>query len=315
MAYVPTPNGHPTHTAWRIGEWIVDPGTDQISRDGAAVRVETRAMQLLLSLARRPGEVVSIDDLLGEAWPDVIVTPDSVYQAITSLRRLLGDDPRQPTYIATVPRRGYRLIARVDALDGDRTPGVPVAAERDDGFTPQRVDVPRQAGPVSRRLLLLAAALVVCVAGIYLYTRERTATGAPSAAAPAASDKSIAVLAFLDLTDTMNEEPFADGMTEELINRLSKAPGMKVAAPRSSFYYKDKQVPLADIARSLGVAYILDGSVRSSGKTMRVAARLVRAQDGFVIWSSTYDRSLDDKLKVQDEIASEVASALGAAIK
>lgn len=315
MAYVPTPNGHPTHAIWRIGEWIVDPGTDQISRDGTTVRVETRAMQLLLSLARRPGEVVSIDDLLGEAWPDVIVTPDSVYQAITSLRRLLGDDPKQPTYIATVPRRGYRLIARVDALDGDRAPGVPVPAARDDGSERQRVHVPRRSGPVARRLLLLTAVLAVCVAGIYLLTRERAATGALTAAAPAAGDKSIAVLAFLDLTDTMNEEPFADGMTEELINRLSKAPGMKVAAPRSSFYYKDKQVPLADIARSLGVAYILDGSVRSSGKTMRVAARLVRAQDGFVIWSSTYDRPLDDKLKVQDEIASEVASALGAAIK
>ena len=315
MAYVPTPNGHPTHTIWLIGEWIVDPGTDQISRDGTTVRVETRAMLLLLSLARRAGEVVSIDDLLGEAWPDVIVTPDSVYQAITSLRRLLGDDPKQPTYIATVPRRGYRLIARVDALDGDRAPGVPVPAARDEGSERQRVHVPRRSGPVARGLLLLTAVLVVCVAGIYLFTRERAATGALTAAAPAAGDKSIAVLAFLDLTDTMNEEPFADGMTEELINRLSKAPGMKVAAPRSSFYYKDKQVPLADIARSLGVAYILDGSVRSSGKTMRVAARLVRAQDGFVIWSSTYDRPLDDKLKVQDEIASEVASALGAAIK
>lgn len=315
MAYVPTPNGHPSRATWRIGEWIIDPGTDQISRDGTTVRVEARAMQLLLSLARRPGEVVSIDDLLGEAWPDVIVTPDSVYQAITSLRRLLGDDPKQPTYIATVPRRGYRLIARVDALDGDRTPDVPVSAPRDDSSVMQRVDVPKQPAPVARRLLLLAAALAVCIIGTYLYTRERAAVGAQAAAVPAASDKSIAVLAFLDLTDTMNEEPFADGMTEELINRLSKAPGMKVAAPRSSFYYKDKQVPLADIARSLGVAYILDGSVRSSGKTMRVAARLVRAQDGFVIWSSTYDRPLDDKLKVQDEIASEVASALGSAIK
>ncbi|MBV8158164.1 MAG: winged helix-turn-helix domain-containing protein [Dyella sp.] len=315
MANVPTPNAHPARVTWRIGEWIIDPGTDQISRDGSTVRVEARAMQLLLSLARRPGEVVSIDDLLGEAWPDVIVTPDSVYQAVTSLRRLLGDDPRQPTYIATVPRQGYRLIARVEVLDDDRAPGVPVPATQHEPFTPQPVEAPRPSAPVASRLLLLAAALVVCVTGLYLFTRERAATVAPAAAAPVASDKSIAVLAFLDLTDTMNEEPFADGMTEELINRLSKAPGMKVAAPRSSFYYKDKQVPLADIARSLGVAYILDGSVRSSGKTMRVAARLVRAQDGFVIWSSTYDRPLDDKLKVQDEIASEVASALGSAIK
>jgi DNA-binding winged helix-turn-helix (wHTH) protein len=78
MAYVPSQGGQPVNALLRIGEWTVDPGSDQISRDGTTVRVETRAMRLLLGLARRPGEVVSIDELLGEAWPDVIVTPDSV---------------------------------------------------------------------------------------------------------------------------------------------------------------------------------------------------------------------------------------------
>jgi len=315
MAYVAPHNGHPANTVWRVGEWIVDPRTDQISRDGTTVRVETRAMRLLLSLARRRGEVVSIDELLGEAWPDVIVTPDSVYQAVTSLRRLLGDDPRQPSYIATVPRQGYRLVARVDTLEDERAPGAAVPATRDETAVSPYSDTATQRRPLLRWLLLLAVAVVVCAAGAYLFIRDHAPAKVVAAASPAPGNKSIAVLAFLDLTDTMNEEPFADGMTEELINKLSKAPGMKVAAPRSSFYYKDKQVPLADIARSLRVAYILDGSVRSSGKTMRVAARLVRAQDGFVIWSSTYDRPLDDKLKVQDEIASEVAGALDSAIK
>jgi TolB-like protein/DNA-binding winged helix-turn-helix (wHTH) protein len=315
MAYVPSQNGRPVNSVWRIGEWIVDPHTDQISRDGTTVRVEARTMQLLLSLARRPGDVVSIDELLGEAWPDVIVTPDSVYQAVTSLRRLLGDDPKQPAYIATVPRRGYRLIARVDVLGDDHLPGTTVTATQGEAATPQRIAAPGRAGAIVRRVLLLVAVMLVCGGGIYLLARDHAPAKAQAVAPPVASGKSIAVLAFLDLTDTMSEEPFADGMTEELINKLSKAPGMKVAAPRSAFYYKDKEVPLADIARSLGVAYILDGSVRSSGKTMRVSARLVRAQDGFVIWSSTYDRSLDDKLKVQDEIASEVVGALDSAIK
>lgn len=315
MAYVPSQGGPSVNAPLRIGEWTVDPGADQITRDGTTVRVETRAMRLLLSLARRPGDVVSIDELLGEAWPDVIVTPDSVYQAVTSLRRLLGDDPKQPAYIATVPRRGYRLIARVDAWSDVQLPGATAAAARDMPLAPQRIDAPGRTGKLVRRVVVLVAIVLVCAGGVYLYIRNAAPPKAVTSVPPNAGNKSIAVLAFLDLTDTMNEEPFADGMTEELINRLSKAPGMKVAAPRSSFYYKDKQVPLADIARSLGVAYILDGSVRSSGKTMRVAARLVRAQDGFVIWSSTYDRPLDDKLKVQDEIASEVAGALDSAIK
>src|SRR5450631_940648 len=103
----------PSGTSLRIGAWRVSRASGQISREGETVRVEARAMRLLLCLADHAGEVVSIDDLLEQVWTGVIVTPDSVYQAITSLRRLLGDDPKQPTYIATVPRLGYRMVATV----------------------------------------------------------------------------------------------------------------------------------------------------------------------------------------------------------
>src|SRR4029077_14794619 len=102
--------------------------------------------------------------------------------------------------------------------------------------------------------------------------------------------------------------------TEELIDRLSKIPGLRVPPPTSSFYFKGKKVSVRDIANSLGVAYVLDGSLRKSGTTMRVAARLVRADDGFVVWSETYDRRLDDPLKVQDDIAGEVTRALAAGL-
>src|ERR1700683_4765005 len=100
----------PSGTSLRIGAWRVSPASGQISREGATVRVEARTMRLLLCLAEHAGEVVSIDDLLEQVWTGVIVTPDSVYQAITSLRRLLGDDAKQPAYIATVPRLGYRMV-------------------------------------------------------------------------------------------------------------------------------------------------------------------------------------------------------------
>src|SRR5215467_13992715 len=105
----------PTAVPLRIGAWRVDPTMGQISRGTEVVRVEARTMRLLLSLAQRSGETVSIDDLLSEVWSGVIVTPDSVYQAVTSLRRVLGDDPKQPKYIVTVPRFGYRTIAPVGA--------------------------------------------------------------------------------------------------------------------------------------------------------------------------------------------------------
>src|SRR5271170_1397063 len=103
----------PSTKMLRIGDWCVNPATGQISRDGETARVEVRTMRLLLCLAEHAGEVVSIDELLSQVWSDVTVAPDSVYQAVTSLRRQLGDDPKQPTYIATVPRLGYRMLAAV----------------------------------------------------------------------------------------------------------------------------------------------------------------------------------------------------------
>jgi TolB-like protein len=168
------------------------------------------------------------------------------------------------------------------------------------------------------RLVLLAtviAALSIAVA-LALLLHGRATTTNHNAPAPAnAPSKSVAVLPFLDLTtQDMNEEYFADGMTEELIDRLSKIGNLRVPSATSSFYFKGKQIKVADIAKSLGVTYVLDGSIRKSDNTLRVAARLLRADDGYVIWSETYDRPLDNKLKVQDEIAGEVAKALKASI-
>jgi len=114
-------------TMLRIGDWRVDPAAGQISRNGETARVEERAMRLLLCLAEHAGEVVSIDDLLRQVWSDVSVSPDSVYQAVTSLRRLLRDDPRQPAYIATVPRLGYRMIAKVGPWDSSAIQEVPTS--------------------------------------------------------------------------------------------------------------------------------------------------------------------------------------------
>src|SRR6185437_11323518 len=108
------PMSSPPTAKLRIGAWCVDPNAGQVSRGDEVVRVEARTLRLLLDLAEHAGEVVSIEALLDRVWAGVIVTPDSVYQAVAALRRLLGDDPRRPSYIATVPRLGYRLVARVE---------------------------------------------------------------------------------------------------------------------------------------------------------------------------------------------------------
>jgi transcriptional activator of cad operon len=312
----------PTRTALRIGAWRVDPASGQISREGGEpVRVEARTMRLLLCLAERAGEVVSIDELLEQVWSGVIVTSDSVYQAVASLRRLLGDDPRQPGYVATVPRLGYRMVATVSPwVDSPLAPGGPVVPSPDsaaEGPIPATIAA-RPAGSRRAASLYLAAGaiLFVALAGALLYRARIENTQRATAAATAlATQKSVAVLPFLDLTEEMKEEYFADGMTEELIDKLSKIPGLRVPSPTSSFYFKGKHVTVADIAKALGVTYVLDGSLRKSGGMLRVAARLIRADSGFVVWSETYDRRLDDRLMVQDDIAGEVAKALKASIE
>jgi transcriptional activator of cad operon len=260
-------------------------------------------MRLLVCLAGRAGEVVSIDELLTEVWVGVIVTSDSVYQAVASLRRTLGDDPKRPTYIATVPRLGYRMIAMVGVCDDQPRAPVSGHGEGDGGSKGRSTRGERQ--PRRPVRLLVAMAVALCLAGGGAYARRSYVTRAGH------TGISIGVVPFLDLTEGMRQEYFADGMTEELIDKLSKIPGVRVAAPTSSFYLKGKQLSIADVAKTLDVAYVLDGSVRQSGAMVRVAARLIRAETGYVVWSETYDRPTHDLLMVQDEIAGEVAKALG----
>jgi transcriptional activator of cad operon len=303
-------------TTLRIGDWCVNPASGQISREGQSIRVEARTMRLLTCLADHAGEIVSIDDLLEQVWSGVIVTPDSVYQAVALLRRVLGDDPKQPTYIATVPRLGYRMVASVSPWVA-QTVAPPLPATELTESTHAMTNLNGSKSGRHQVWFLITAGAALCLAlvvGFVLYGKVGGNDRAASTPA-AALQNSVAVLPFLDLTsESMDQEYFADGMTEELIDRLSKIPGLRVPPPTSSFYFKGKKVPIAEIARSLGVAYVLDGSLRKSGSTMRVAARLVRADSGFVVWSETYDRPMDDSLRVQDDIAGEVIRALGPSI-
>jgi transcriptional activator of cad operon len=331
---------HPT-SVLRIGAWRVSPASGHISQNGVTSRVEVRTMRLLLCLAEHAGEVVSIDDLLNQVWPEVTVAPDSVYQAVTSLRRLLGDDPKQPTYVETVPRLGYRMIATVSpwtdpsdaSTDTHSNAPAPAHANPQTNSSPPSASEPLTSATKksgyrlgARIALALGAAICVVLVFAFLFRGKLVNSNdrGSRAIAPQPSQKSIAVLPFVDLTDAMNQEPFADGMTEELIDKLSKVPGLRVPSPTASFYFKGQlwprsngasQISIADIARILSVACVLDGSVRKSGSRLRVDARMIRADNGYVIWSETYDRAFDDILMVQDDIAGKVTKALTASIE
>jgi TolB-like protein/DNA-binding winged helix-turn-helix (wHTH) protein len=323
MTESPHPSGTqlPASAALRIGAWRFHPASGEISREGETLRLEARTLRLLLCLAEHPGEIVSVDALLDQVWTGVNVSPDSVYQAVASLRRLLGDDPRQPTYIATVPRMGYRMVAEVapwvESSSTDHTAQLLPETSSNNLYQtagPNLVAASGVAPTTARHSLgpLAVAAAVLCLAltGIYFLHARITAPRAASPVIPATPQNSVAVLPFLDLTEGMKNEEFADGITEELIDKLSKVPGLQVPSPTSSFYYKGKQIPVADIARTLHVTYALDGSLRKSGTWVRVDVRLLRADNGFIVWSATYDQPMSDILTIQDDIAVKVTKAL-----
>jgi TolB-like protein/tetratricopeptide (TPR) repeat protein len=169
--------------------------------------------------------------------------------------------------------------------------------------------------PGGRAKLIVGAAVVITVGvavalGVHFWSQSHKA--GPPGAAVAITDKSIAVLPFVDMSEKHDQEYFSDGLSEELIDMLTKVPELRVPARTSSFYFKGKQATIADIAKALGVAHVLEGSVRKSGNTLRVTAQLIRVDNGYHVWSETYDRKLEDIFKVQDEIASAVVTALRA---
>jgi TolB-like protein/tetratricopeptide (TPR) repeat protein len=215
-------------------------------------------------------------------------------------------------------------VARLLSLEpAHPATGEPLTAPSHTAAAPRRAEPSPTASRQTQRVLPLIAALAVIGAG-YLAVNKFILPKRPAAAVqtPAPSgetaavgqgaipDKSIAVLPFIDMSEKKDQEYFADGMTEELIDMLSKVTEIRVPARTSSFYFKGKQATIGDIAKALGVANVLEGSVRKSGNTLRITTQLVRVDNGYHIWSQTFDRPVDDTFKVQDEIANAVVQAL-----
>ena len=231
-------------------------------------------MRLLGCLAKHAGQVVSVEKLLDEVWTGVVVTPNSVYKALAELRRVLGDSPKEPSYIANVLRRGYRLVAPV-------APWVdPSAVPSEDSVAAERMNA------------ALRGSLTTTTV----------------------SDKSIAVLPFEDMSEKKDQGYFADGMAEEVVHLLARVPGIRVIGRSSSFQFKGKNEDLRVIGSVLGAAYVLEGSVRKSGNRLRVAAQLIGTQDGSHLWSGSYDKDFDEVLQIQDQIAASLVRALQVAV-
>ncbi len=260
--------------------------------DGRAVALQPRVFDLLALLVEHPGELLSKQRIMDAVWPDTVVDENNLNQAVSVLRRALGEERGDPRIIATVPRRGYQLIVPVERV---AAAGARAAAVRLWGRTWS-----------GRRLGLAVAALALVAAALTLLVLRSRAVTEPSAA-PAAS---IAVLPFRDMSASGEQAYFADGVAEQIRHELAQLAGVRVAGRLSAAAAAREDEDPRAIGRRLGVAHVLAGGVRLEGDRLRVSAQLVSTADGFEIWSLTYDRELDDVFAIQDEIAASVAEAL-----
>lgn len=290
--------------AFRIGAVHVDPMTGELAGPGGREQVDPKVMGVLLMLSRHAGELVSRDALLEALWPGMIVTDDVLSRCVYKLRVHLleaGGDSSYKRMIETLPKRGYRLACLPAPPDGTPEPGAAWPA--------------RASGKKRIAVMGMAVLLVLAAATWWsLAARRDDAPTRSEALATVAPPKSIAVLPFADMSAERDQEYFGDGIAEEILNLLAQSPELTVIARTSSFSFKGGTADIKAIAARLGVAHVLEGSVRKFGKRVRITAQLVDARDSSHVWSRTYDRELDDILLVQTEIAAAVAEVLKAAL-
>ncbi|MDH5424392.1 MAG: winged helix-turn-helix domain-containing protein [Gammaproteobacteria bacterium] len=303
------------HQCFYLNDCRVSPAEGDLLRADEIIHLEPKAMEVLVYLVLHAGQVVSREELEREVWHGALVGYDAVTNTIIKLRKALEDDPRKPRFIATVPKRGYRLIVTPDFRQAKLSPQPaelvsPLTASAippiPDPLTGPVTARPREAASsrqsVKHRITGLALLLGIGVAIISLWLADDNTKHIEV--------PSIIVLPFDNLSHEPAQETFADGITEDIITDLSRLSSLFVLATNTSFSYKGKQVLPQDVGEELSVSYVLKGSVRPFGDKLRMTVQLVDARTGFNVWAERYDRNRDEIFTVQDEVLQSIVSAL-----
>lgn len=319
----------PAPVRYRFGDIVVDEAAHTLVRAGEPQSIEPKAFLVLLALLRRPGELIGRDDLLDLVWGQRHVTPGVLTRSIAQLRGVLGDDPHRPRYIQTRHALGYRFIgellsgegglADTGAVDGDDNPGEAVdPAGREAGSVVRNAvpadanaDVQSEGGPQPHgwrmRHWLAAFLFAACIAAAAVWNDRHMA--------PALAEASIAVMPFTNLGDDRSQDYFAEGLALEMHDALAGVEGLKVAAQLSPAAAATREADVRALGKRLGVASVLDASVRRENGRVRINARLSDTASGYTLWSRSYDRALSDVFAIQSEIANDVAQSLGGTIQ
>ena len=288
---------------FRVGPWLVRPSLNNVSQNGTSVRIEPKVMEVLVCLASQPGELVPKETILKKVWPDTFVSDDVLIRSVSELRRVFEDDAREPRVIETIPRKGYRVVAPVQAIpvsEQETERAAPIDHHPIDADARRSTRVRVLKASIVGLLELLALAFVFNVHGV----RDRLiASRAPTI-------RSIAVLPLKNLSDDPSQKYFADGMTEELITELSQISALKVISRTSSEAYENTHKTLPEIARELNVDAVIEGSVERSSGHVRVTAQLIYAPQDRNLWARSYDRDLQDALALQGTLASAIADEI-----
>lgn len=279
----------------KFGAFELDRSNFELRRDGQPVKLDRTPLELLFLLVERRGALVTHEEAVDQIWGKgvFIEAESSLYTAVRKIRKALGDDTGEPQFIQTVSRKGYRFIAKVEEIQASSTPVTPFPAAR----------------PAKRSSWILWAVVgcVLVAAGMAFWiSRGSSSPGRIM----------LAVLPLENFSGDQQQEYLADGVTEEIITELGSLDPQRlgVIARTSAMRYKGGTKDIAQVSRELGVGYVLEGSVRRSGNNLRVTAQLIRASDQTHLWAQSYDGDLADVLKLESNIALEVAEQIRLAL-
>lgn len=289
--------GEPTQSLMRpfhLDDWRVDPAAGIISRNHEQVHLEPRVMTVLTLLAGRAGEVISREQLEADAWAGTVVGYDALASSILKLRKALGDSTRQPRYIETVSKRGYRLVAPVTfdepgASDTSATPSSPKNRSRS-----------WRVGAIAA--LVLAAVVTVAVVLVERAGVRSTDTGPHL--------KTLAVMPFANISNHPENEYFVEGITDDIITNLSGLSDVLVISRSATYRYKGQEFEPRNVGQELSADYLVEGSIRKSGKRWRINARLIETRTGVQLWAKKFESRESSLFKAQDELTNGIVRAL-----
>jgi TolB-like protein/DNA-binding winged helix-turn-helix (wHTH) protein len=289
----------------------VDFDSGEISRDGNTHRLQDQPLQILDELVQHPGEVVTREQLISRLWPTGVVEFDTgLNSAMRKLRIALGDDAETPRYIETLPRKGYRFIARIE--DDAPITGIPnlpteyVPTTFETGAVIGRRSSDRRA-PFKRLAWgfgSIFAAIILAVVAWHLPGKLFQSDDAPE------NLPTIVVLPLVDMSVDQGESALCDGLTEELSNWLAHIPTLRVVARTSAFAFKGQNIDVRKIAAELGATHVLEGSLRRSGDQLRITVQLIAADTGLHIWSDSFNHPMGDIFQIEDTVSRAVAEKL-----